>query len=59
MAALEIITSYEPKPIPSRNFDWSAITSDYQGDPGEPCGWGSTAEAARLDLVDQIEGAAE
>ena len=47
----KIITSYDPPPIPIRNFDWSAHRDGYE--PGEPIGWGATEEEALADLAMQ------
>lgn len=42
-------TSYDPKPIPDRRFDWSAIGPNYDYD--SPIGYGATEEDALLDLA--------
>ena len=45
-----IRTSYDPKPIPLRNWDWCACReNDYE--PGAPLGWGSTEYTAIHDLI--------
>lgn len=49
----KIITHYDPKPIPPRGFDWSAVTDDYEG--GHPVGYGATEEAAIADLKAQLD----
>lgn len=49
----EIITEYVYPPIPIRNFDWSAVTSDYE--PGCPIGYGRTEAEAIADLLEQLE----
>ena len=49
----KIVTHYDPKPIPIRQFDWTAVTEDY--DLGSPTGYGSTEEEAIEDLKVQIE----
>lgn len=49
----KIITRYDPKPIPTRKFDWSAVEENY--DLGSPCGWGATEQEAIEDLKMQIE----
>ncbi|HLK83131.1 MAG TPA: hypothetical protein VKT99_16780 [Xanthobacteraceae bacterium] len=49
----KIITRYDPKPIPDRRFDWSAVTEDY--DLGSPAGYGRTEQEAIDDLLMQIE----
>ncbi len=49
-----IVTSYDPKPIPTRAFDWCAVFDGYDG--GDPIGFGATEEAAIAELkmlVDQ------
>lgn len=48
-----IETSYDPKPIPTTRFDWSAITVDYE--PGDPVGHGATEAEAIADLKEQME----
>lgn len=49
-----IITKYDPPPIPTwRQFAWSAITDNYDG--GDPIGYGPTEEAAKADLLEQLE----
>lgn len=45
----EIITHYDPKPIPIRDFDWSAVRDNYE--PPMPVGFGRTKEAAIADLL--------
>ncbi len=52
----KIITEYVFPPIPNRNFDWSAVTDNYE--PGCPIGYGPTEQAAIDDLRQQIEDAA-
>ena len=53
MTARRIRTEYWPKPIPTSNFDWSAVTDDY--DIGHPIGYGRTEAEAINDLKLQIE----
>ena len=48
-----IKTEYWPKPIPPRQFDWSAVTDDYE--PGEPIGYGRTEQEAITDLREQLD----
>lgn len=50
---LTILTHYDPKPTPNRNFDWEAVTDCY--DEGSPVGYGRTRRAAVNDLADQLE----
>lgn len=52
----EFITRYDPPPIPSRFFDWSAVTQDYE--PGMPVGYGVTEEDAINHLTDQLQESA-
>jgi hypothetical protein len=49
---MEIITDYWPKPIPIRDFDWSATLDNYE--PGCPIGHGATKEKAIGDLLEKI-----
>ncbi len=57
----KIITSFDPKPIPMRQFDWSAVRDGYDGGDawcggdvhGDPIGYGRTEEAAIADLLEQ------
>lgn len=56
---LKIHTHLDYKPIPDRNFDWTAVTDDYDGaeDAHHPMGFGATECAAIADLLAQlIEG---
>ena len=46
-----ICVLYDPKPIPIRQFDWSAVRADYE--LGMPQGFGETREAAIADLLEQ------
>lgn len=47
----EIKTFYDPKPIPLRQFDWSAYRDNYE--PPMPLGYGGTEAAAIADLLEQ------
>ncbi len=49
----EIVTSFQNPPIPTRDYDWAAYTTDYEG--GDPIGYGPTESAAIEDLLDQLE----
>lgn len=50
-----IKTHHDPKPVPSRSFDWTGVDDDtYDGD-GCPVGYGPTEEAAIADLKQQME----
>lgn len=53
MAPRKIITDFDPKPIPNRNFDWTACRDGY--DEGEPVGYGRTEDAAVESLLDAEE----
>jgi len=48
-----IITRYWPPPIPDRQFDWTAVTDNY--DLGPPIGHGRTKAEAIDDLIIQIQ----
>ena len=54
---MKIITSYIYSPIPIRQFDWVAVTDDYDGaeDSHCPIGWGRTEAEAIADLMEQLE----
>lgn len=53
---MKIRTHYDPKPIPDRQYDWTAIDeSTYDGSPGQPVGYGSTEEEAIQDLKEKME----
>lgn len=55
---MKIITDYWMKPIPIRNFDWSAVDDDtYDGAPDahSPIGHGATEADAIADLLERIE----
>jgi len=47
---MTIKTEHWLKPIPERNFDWSAVDADTYDGPGCPIGWGPTEAAAIADL---------
>jgi len=49
---MKTVTHYDPKPIPSRRFDWSATTADYE--PPQPVGYGATEAEAIADLRAQL-----
>ncbi len=57
--APRIVTHYDPKPIPIRGFDWSAIDSSTYDGPGCPVGYGATEAQAIASLREQLEDAAE
>lgn len=52
----KIVTEYWPKPIPLRQFDWVAVTDDYDGAPDSHCpvGYGRTEAEAVADLKEQL-----
>lgn len=54
----KIILTHVYPPIPSRQFDWSAVRDGYE--PGALIGWGATEALAIEDLLaaeDDEEGA--
>jgi hypothetical protein len=53
MTLSDIATTYWPKPIPDRNFDWAATRKWY--DAGDPIGYGRTEEEAIADLIEKEE----
>jgi hypothetical protein len=50
---LKIRTSFDNPPIPLRDFDWSAVTDNYDG--GDPIGRGRTEFMAIFDLLKQLD----
>jgi len=55
---VSIRTDYWPKPIPLRQFDWTAIDDDtYDGasDSRCPVGYGRTEQEAIDDLMTEME----
>ena len=50
---MHIITRNIYPPIPIREFDWTAVTDNY--DLGSPVGYGRTEQEAIADLLMQIE----
>ena len=50
---MTLITEYDPPPIPTRQFDWSAIDDDTY-EPGCPIGWGATEQEAIDDLLEKL-----
>jgi hypothetical protein len=50
---MKVIATYDPKPVPTRNYDWSAILDGYE--PGDPIGWGFTKRGAIVDLLEKLE----
>lgn len=60
---MKILTTHDPKPIPTRAFDWSATTDNYDASyegpedgwvANEPVGYGATEEATIADLKEQL-----
>jgi hypothetical protein len=49
---MKIITRFDPPPIPLRQFDWSAVTENY--DLGAPIGHGRTEAEAIANLQEQL-----
>ena len=49
MAQRKIVTDYWAKPVPLRQFDWTATFDDYEG--GGPIGYGRTEQDAINDLL--------
>jgi hypothetical protein len=49
-----IITHYDPPPIPTNQFNWSAI-DDATHDENSPTGYGETEAAAIADLLEKLE----
>lgn len=47
---MKIITNFDPKPIPPRQFDWSATWDNYE--PGHGIGFGATEQEAIRNLID-------
>ena len=47
----QIITSHDCPPIPSRDYDWSALREDW--DEGDLIGYGRTEQEAIDDLLEQ------
>lgn len=55
----QIVTHYDPPPIPWRNFDWEATASNYDPENNDPRGHGETEADAIVDLIWQLEDAEE
>ena len=53
MPSPKIVTRFVYPPIPLRQFDWCAVTEDY--DLGSPCGYGRTEVEAIADLMEQLD----
>jgi hypothetical protein len=53
--SVKIQTSHNRPPIRQRDYDWSAVTDDYEA--GHPIGHGATEDEAIANLVEQLETA--
>lgn len=53
IAPSNIVTDYDPKPVPVRSWDWCATLVGY--DAGDPIGYGETEQAAIADLKHKME----
>jgi hypothetical protein len=51
---MKIRLTFDPPPIPDRQFDWAAYDEQTYDGPGCPIGYGRTAEEAEADLLEQI-----
>ena len=60
----KLVTHHDPKPIPSRRFDWSCTTENFDASwegeetgyvANEPVGYGATEEEAKADFMEQWE----
>lgn len=51
---MNIITEHIHPPIPSRDYDWSAVLEGYE--PGDPIGYGRTEQEARNALQEITAG---
>lgn len=53
---MRIKTIHSPMPIPYRDCDWCAYDdASYDGEPGQPVGWGRTEADAVADLKSQMD----
>ncbi len=48
----DFVVTYDPKPIPDRRFDWTAVQPNW--DVGMAIGYGKTRHEAIFDLLDQL-----
>lgn len=53
--AYKIVLRYDPPPIPTNMFNWSAVLDDYE--EGCPIGFGPTRMIALNDLLEQLDDA--
>lgn len=58
-----IVTNYDPKPIPTRRFDWCATYDDYDAEFVDgrwrsscPIGYGATEQDAITELKELTDG---
>lgn len=52
----DVMTHYDPPPIPGDSMNWSAIDySTYDGQETDPIGYGATEEEAIADLLWRLE----
>lgn len=49
---MNIKTDYWAKPIPDRQYDWTAVLDGY--DAGDPIGYGATEADAIKELMEQV-----
>lgn len=49
---MNTVTTFVNPPIPSRNFDWSAVLEGYEG--GDPIGYGRTEALAITALQESL-----
>ena len=53
------IISCDPKPIPSRSFDWDYVHEDYDGPGDHRCGSCASKESAMVEIDEFIRGEQE
>jgi hypothetical protein len=51
MAKYSVVTSFELSPLAPRSMDWRAYYDGDEDSGEEDCGFGSTEDAAILDLI--------
>lgn len=54
-AGPRIVTHHDPKPVPSRKWDWTAVDDRTYDGEGCPVGYGATEAEAIADLQEQLE----
>jgi hypothetical protein len=55
---MKVVTSYWPKPIPVRCYDWTACSDEYDGAPDagfQPVGYGRTEAEAIANFYEELE----